>query len=71
MSAPAASPCTVILNQRREQAIQHHHEQCDQAAIAPCTTLSRYCTVVENGQVVVKLMSVQPTQPLVDTEPAS
>ncbi len=65
MSAPVASSCTVVLNQHREQVIQHH-EQGDKAAIVPCKVLSRSCTIVENGRVVVK-----PIQPSVDesTEP--
>ena len=59
MSAPAASSCVVVLNQQREQTIQHH-EHCDQVTIAPCKALSGTCTIVENGQVVVKPVLVKP-----------
>ena len=58
MSAPTASACIVVLKQQQEQVLQHHNEQCERAAAAPCRTVSHNCTIVENGQVVVK-----PTQP--------
>lgn len=57
MTAPVGPSCIVVLNQQREQAIQHH-EQGDKPEIAPCKALSHSCTIVENGQVVVKF--VQP-----------
>ena len=58
MSAPTASSCIVVLKQQQEQAIQHHHEPCAKAAIVPCKTVSPNCTIVENGQVVVKPLPV-------------
>lgn len=69
MSAPAASSCIVVLNQQREQTIQHH-EQCGKATIAPCKTLLSNCTIVENGRVIVKPIQVKAIQ-LVDTLPES
>lgn len=70
MAVPTASTCAVVLNQQREQAIQHH-EQCDRVTIVPCKAVSSHCTVVENGKVVVKLLPVQPTQPQADVLPES
>lgn len=65
MAAPTASSCIVVLNQQREQAIQHH-DQCDKASIAPFKALTHSCTIVENGRVVVKPLQpsvVEPTEP--------
>jgi hypothetical protein len=65
MAAPTASSCIVVLNQQREQAIQHH-DQYDKAPIAPCNALTHSCTIVENGRVVVKPLQpsvVEPTEP--------
>ena len=69
MSAPAVSACTAVLNQQREHAIQHHQDQCDKATIAPCKALARSCTIVENGQVVVRTLPVEAVEPPADISP--
>jgi hypothetical protein len=76
MSAPTASSCIVILNQQREQAIQHHNEQyhneqCAKASIAPCKALLSSCTIVENGKVVVRPIHVKAIQRPANTSPES
>jgi hypothetical protein len=71
MSAPTASSCIVVLNQQREQAIQHHNEQCDKASIAPCRALSSSCTIVENGKVVVRPIQVKAIQLPANASPES
>lgn len=53
MSSTSAAPCVVILNQQQKQEID---ELCQSKDIlgGQNNQKSEYCTVVENGKVVVK-----------------
>jgi hypothetical protein len=53
MSVSSVAPCVVVLNQQREQEVS---ELChsDKASSDHGKNKTKYCTVVENGKVVVK-----------------
>jgi hypothetical protein len=55
MSVPCSAPSVVILNQQREQNIQCSDESDETSSKSDCKP-GQYCTVVENGKVVVKLV---------------
>ncbi|NJR66130.1 MAG: hypothetical protein HC772_13710 [Leptolyngbyaceae cyanobacterium CRU_2_3] len=68
MSVPNASCCSVVLTQQRHSIYQHHqscdHQPCDTLLDSPSNTASKTCTVVENGRVVVKPLSLDPSAEL-------
>lgn len=55
MSIPTAACCAMILQQQQDQAIQHQN-QCRQDAVSLDKEEHKFCTAVENGRVVVKLI---------------
>lgn len=65
MSSTNSACCAVTLNQQQEQNIQYHKTQCTEKT--PCAhdsvhnskSISKNCTVVENGRVVVKPVQTQ------------
>ncbi len=58
-SVPSAACCVVVMNQQQEQK-NHQRHQCTDTSVTPCQKVSKYCTVVEDGRVVVKLLPVNP-----------
>jgi len=55
MFSPSGACCVAVMNQQREQRNYQHH-QCTDTSVKPCQKVSKYCTVVEDGRVVVKLL---------------
>ncbi len=66
MSSLHSGPCCVaVMNQQREQRNYQQHE-CAEKPVNPCQKVTKYCTVVEDGRVVVKpLPSVSQESPLI------
>ncbi len=62
MSFASCACCVAVLNQQREQNIQHKKE-CQGVSDNQCKKSAKSCTVVENGRVVVK-----PLQPAINAE---
>ena len=54
MSPSTSACCAVILNQRQQTNIDHCQQIANQASVRCDQTKPKYCTVVENGRVVVK-----------------
>jgi hypothetical protein len=57
MSIPNAAPSVVAINQQREQD-NSHVSQADDVSVNPSNNRTEYCTVVEDGKVVVKLVEI-------------
>jgi hypothetical protein len=54
MSSLHSGPCCVaVINQQRQQRNYQQH-QCADTSVKPCQQVTKYCTVVEDGRVVVK-----------------
>lgn len=58
MPASTTPCCVVSLSQQQHTNICHHNQlanqSADEASVEPNKTKPKYCTVVENGLVVVK-----------------
>lgn len=54
MSPTTTACCAVLLNQHQQININHCQQIANQAPISCDQTKPKYCTVVENGRVVVK-----------------
>jgi hypothetical protein len=62
MSVPCSAPSVVILNQQREPNIQCSDKSDETSSKSGCKP-GKYCTVVEDGKVVVKpIESVEKTK---------
>ncbi|HEY9643021.1 MAG TPA: hypothetical protein V6C57_21205 [Coleofasciculaceae cyanobacterium] len=63
MSFPNAGCCSVTLNQQRQSACQQYQQSCNPSSeqpSKPVVPVSKNCTVVENGRVVVKPRLIEP-----------
>lgn len=54
MSPITTACCAVTLNQQQQTHINHCKSLADQNSVSPDKTKLKYCTIVENGRVVVK-----------------
>jgi hypothetical protein len=55
MSSPTSACCVVVLNQQQEQNIYHHNQTTNEGAPGNYgKSAAKSCTVVEEGQVVVR-----------------
>ncbi|HEY9709115.1 MAG TPA: hypothetical protein V6D48_13010 [Oculatellaceae cyanobacterium] len=57
MSCPTTASCAVVLNQQQQTNIHQCNQltdKADKASVSSSETQPKYCTVVEDGRVVVK-----------------
>jgi hypothetical protein len=54
MSPTTTACCAVLLNQQQQTNIHRCQQMADKASVTCDQTKPKYCTVVENGRVVVK-----------------
>lgn len=54
MSFPTSACCVVVLSQQQQQNTYNYNYSSDDASVNYSKTTSKNCTVVENGQVVVR-----------------
>lgn len=54
MSPITTACCAVTLNQQQQTNIDHCHSLAAQNSVSPDKIKTKYCTIVENGRVVVK-----------------
>ncbi|MCA1991036.1 MAG: hypothetical protein LDL41_03175 [Coleofasciculus sp. S288] len=75
MSPFMTSCCPTVLHQQQESNLHHQnrlaHQLADDASASFHPSKRKYCTVVENGRVVVKPIASVPSQLDVSTETPS
>jgi hypothetical protein len=54
MSPNTSACCAVTLNQQQQTNIDHCNSLADHNSVSPDKIKTKYCTIVENGRVVVK-----------------
>ncbi|HAA32014.1 MAG TPA: hypothetical protein DCE56_35330 [Cyanobacteria bacterium UBA8553] len=54
MSCHTTACCAVVLNQQQQTNIHQCNQLTDNSAVSSSQTKPKYCTVVEDGRVVVK-----------------